>query len=128
MATKSTAKNSVTKTAHKEAIWPGLGAAVPKPLMPYSAAIRAGDWVFNTGQITSAFQTELAPEVVSANSHLGNELSLQSSFLLRNLANTIKACDFDINQNMVRSWQWLVSENPSESNFEKGDNWPSRSI
>ena len=25
-----------------EAIWPGLGAGVPKPLMPYSPAIRAG--------------------------------------------------------------------------------------
>ena len=113
MATKSAAKNLATK----EAIWPGLEAGVPKPLMPYSPAIRAGDWVFIAGLIASDFQTGLAPEVVNSNSYLDNELALQSNFVLRNLASTIKACDCDINKNMVRMWQWLVSENPSQSDF-----------
>jgi len=124
MATKSATKNPATK----EAIWPGLEAGVPKPLMPYSPAIRAGDWVFIAGLIASDFQTGLAPEVVNSNSYLDNELALQSNFVLRNLASTIKACDCDINKNMVRMWQWLVSENPSQSDFHKGDNWPSMTL
>ncbi len=112
----------------KEAIWPGLEAGVPKPLMPYSPAIRAGNWVFIAGQIASDFQTGLAPEVVSANSYLGNELSLQADYVLKNLSNTIKATGCDINRNMVRVWQWLVSEEPSEDAFAWGDNWPAISL
>jgi enamine deaminase RidA (YjgF/YER057c/UK114 family) len=121
-------KTKPKKKAGIEAIWPGLAAGVPKPLMPYSPAIRAGDWVFIAGQIASDFQTGLAPEVVSANSYVGNELSLQSKFVLTNLANTIKASGCDINQNMVRMWQWLVSDEPSEEAFAWGDNWPAISL
>ena len=108
----------------KEAIWPGLEAGVPKPLMPYSPAIRAGNWVFIAGQIASDFQTGLAPEVVAANSYLGNELSLQARFVLKNLANTISASGCDINKNMVRMWQWLVSDEPTSEAFARGDHWP----
>ncbi len=125
---KSATKKAPRKKRGKEAIWPGLEAGVPKPLMPYSPAIRAGDWVFIAGQIASDFETGLAPEVVSANSYVGNELSLQADFVLRNLANTIKASDCDINKNMVRMWQWPVSEDPTEDDFDWGDNWPAMSL
>jgi len=121
---------NATKTNRqvREAIWPGLEAGVPKPLMPYSPAIKAGDWVFIAGQIASDFETGLAPEVVKANSYLGNELSLQADYVLRNLANTIKATGCDMNQNMVRMWQWLVSDDPTEDAFAWGDNWPAISL
>ena len=36
-----------------QAIWPGLEAGVPKPLMPYSPAISAGGWIFIAGQLAS---------------------------------------------------------------------------
>lgn len=136
-AKKKTAKKTPQKKAaakrpkpkgKKEAIWPGLEAGVPKPLMPYSPAIRAGNWVFIAGQIASDFQTGLAPEVVAANSYLGNELSLQAKFVLTNLANTISASGCDINKNMVRMWQWLVSEEPTAEAFARGDHWPGISI
>ena len=118
-------KKPITKVKHKkEAIWPGLEAGVPKPLMPYSPAIKAGNWVFIAGQIASDFQTGLAPEVVAANSYLDNELSLQANFVLKNLANTIKASGCDVNEHMVRMWQWLVSDEPTEGDFSWGDNWP----
>ena len=90
-ASAKRAKAKPKKKPTKEAIWPGLEAGVPKPLMPYSPAIRAGNWVFIAGQIASDFQTGLAPEVLSANSYVGNELSLQAQYVLTNLANTIKA-------------------------------------
>ena len=129
--TKKTTKKTVTikKTKqNKEAVWPGLEAGVPKPLMPYSPAIKAGDWVFIAGQIASDFQTGLAPEVLAANDYLDNELSLQANFVLKNLANTIKASGCDVNEHMVRMWQWLVSDEPTEEDFSWGDNWPEISL
>lgn len=108
----------------KEAIWPGLEAGVPKPLMPYSPAIRAGGWVFIAGTIASDFKTGLAPEVIQANPYLANELELQSSYVLGNLARTIEACGRDINKDMVRIWQWHVADHPTPEEFEQGNNWP----
>jgi len=54
---------SSTKSSRPEAIWPGLEAGVPKPLMPYSPAIKAGGWVFIAGQLASDMKTGLAPEI-----------------------------------------------------------------
>ena len=84
MTKKTTKKTVAIKKIkqNKEAVWPGLEAGVPKPLMPYSPAIKAGDWVFIAGQIASDFQTGLAPEVLAANDYLDNELSLQANFVL----------------------------------------------
>ena len=56
--------------AGREAVWPGLEAGVPKPLMPYSPAIKAGGWVFIAGTIASDFKTGLAPQVIQANPNL----------------------------------------------------------
>ncbi len=111
-----------------ESIWPGLEAGVPKPLMPYSPAIRAGDWVFVAGQIASDFKTGLAPEVVAANSNLSGELYLQSNYVLQNLRNTMQAADCDPDRDMLRLWRWLVSDHPTVDEFARGNNWPAISI
>ena len=109
-----------------EAIWPGLEAGVPKPLMPYSPAIAAGGWVFVAGTIASDFKTGLAPEVkqaLEATPFLVDELELQSRYVLRNLANTIRAAGLDPTTDMVRLWQWFVSERPTPEAFTRGDHW-----
>jgi enamine deaminase RidA (YjgF/YER057c/UK114 family) len=109
-----------------EAIWPGLEAGVPKPLMPYSPAIRAGGWLFVAGTIASDFKTGIAPEVkaaVQANPFLTEELELQSRYVLRNLLNTIKAAGGDPAKDMVRIWQWLTSDRPTPGDFDRGDHW-----
>ena len=111
-----------------EAVWPGLEAGVPKPLMPYSPAIKAGGWTFIAGQIASDFDTGLAPEVLPANPFLSNELERQSRYVLTNLANTIKATGCDINKDMVRMWQWPVSDDPTADAFAKGDHTTGISI
>ena len=105
-----------------EAIWPGLEAGVPKPLMPYSPAIRADDWVFVAGTIASDFKTGLAPEVKQANPFLKCERELQADYVLGNLARTIEACGCNINEHMVRIWQWHVADRPAPQDFERGDN------
>ena len=104
-----------------EAIWPGLEAGVPKPLMPYSPAIRADDWVFIAGTIASDFQTGLAPEVIQDNPFLKVERGLQAEYLLGNLSRTIEACGCDIKDNMVRMWHWHVADCPTPEDFERGD-------
>ncbi len=106
----------------KTAVWPGLEAGVPKPLMPYSPAIQAGDWTFIAGTIASDFKTGLAPEVKNANLFLESELAAQSRYVLRNLYNTIKDCNLDPTHDMVRMWQWYVAEQPSDAQFAAGDN------
>lgn len=119
---------SANTPAKTESIWPGLEAGVPKPLMPYSPAIRAGDWVFVAGQIASDFKTGLAPEVVAANSNLSGELYLQASYVLRNLRNTMHAAGCDPDRDMLRLWQWFVSDHPTVDEFARGNNWPGISI
>ena len=112
----------------REAVWPGLEAGVPKPLMPYSPAIKAGGWVFIAGTIASDFKTGLAPEVIQPNPNLINEVDLQSAYVLGNLSRTIEACGRDINKDMVRIWQWHVADHPTYEEFEQGNNWPGISI
>jgi enamine deaminase RidA (YjgF/YER057c/UK114 family) len=105
-----------------EGIWPGLASGVPKPLMPYSPAIKAGGWVFVAGTIASDFATGLAPEVKQANATLESELVVQGRYVLRNLANTIKACGVDPSKDMVRIWQWPVDAKQPPGDFAGGDN------
>ena len=116
------------KSKGKVAIWPGLEAGVPKPLMPYSPAIAAGGWVFVAGTIASDFSTGLAPEVKKTNLFLEGELAVQSRYVLRNLYNTIKACGVDPKKDMVRMWQWFVSDHPTPEDFAAGNNWPDNNI
>jgi enamine deaminase RidA (YjgF/YER057c/UK114 family) len=105
----------------RESIWPGLASGVPKPLMPYSPAIRAGDWLFVAGTIASDFKTGLAPEVKGAPTFRDDALGVQGRYVLRNLFNTIRAAGASPERDMVRMWQWLVSERPTPDDLERGD-------
>jgi len=113
---------ALQKKNGKVAIWPGLEAGVPKPLMPYSPAIRAGDWTFIAGTIASDFATGLAPEVKTANAFLDSAFAAQGRYVLRNLYNTIRACGLDPARDMVRMWQWYASDHPTPEDFARGDN------
>jgi enamine deaminase RidA (YjgF/YER057c/UK114 family) len=109
------------KSHPRESIWPGLESGVPKPLMPYSPAIRAGDWLFIAGTIASDFKTGLAPEVVNAPPHMEEELAVQSRYVLRNLFNTIRAAGGTPEDNMLRIWQWPVSDHPTPEECARGE-------
>ena len=107
-----------------EAVWPGLEAGVPRPIMPYSPAIKAGGWVFIAGQLASDFKTGLAPEIKAGNPNLTEQLARESRYVLNNLADTIKATGCDIDKDMVRIWQYFVSDQPTIEDFRHGNNWP----
>jgi enamine deaminase RidA (YjgF/YER057c/UK114 family) len=108
-----------------EAFWADGG---PRPLMPYSPAIKAGGWLFVSGQLASDFKTGLAPEAVPVNPNLGDSLELQSRYVLGNLAKLVEAAGCDIKKDAVRIWQWFTSDYPTMEEFKAGDTWPRISI
>ena len=108
-----------------QAIWP---EGTPKPLMPYSPAVRAGDWLFVAGQLASDFTTGLAPEVTQGNPNLINKMGAESKFLLNNIAKTVEAAGGQIDEHAVRIFQWMVSEDLTLEAFDAGETWPGLSI
>lgn len=65
---------------------------IPQPLGGYAPAIRAGDWIFVSGQVPSDFRTGLAPEArVDPNFWEGDAIDKQARFTLKNLALTLEA-------------------------------------
>ena len=100
----------------------------PKPLMPYTPAIKAAGWLFVSGQLASDYKQAIAPEARSANPNLANDLELQSRYLLKNLSEVVKAGGCDISKDAVRIWQWFVSPHPTMEAFKAGDHWPRISI
>lgn len=114
----------MTSDKAPKAIWPDI----PQPLMPYSPAVKAGGWVFVSGQLASDFQTGIAAEAKAANPNLDDELGLQSRFVMETLKRTLKAAGCDIARDVARIWQWLPYDTPTYDQFEQGDCWPGLSI
>ena len=104
------------------AIWPGLEDGVPKPIMPYSPAMKVGDWVFIAGQLASNFKTGLPKEVIpSAESDITG-LQLQSDFIFRNMAQTVQAAGCNMSTDTVKLWEWFVSTKPDAKDILHGNN------
>ena len=104
------------------AIWPGLEDGVPKPIMPYSPAIRVGDWVFIAGQLASDFKTGLPKELVPNPESDITGLQLQSDFIFRNMAQTVQAAGCNMSTDTVKLWEWFVSNKPSIKDISQGNN------
>ena len=107
-----------------QSIWPDI----PQPLMPYSPAVKAADWVFVSGQLASDFKTGIAPEARAANPNLVDEQALQSRFVMETLKRTLAAAGADMAKDIVRIWQWFPWDTPTMAQFAAGDLWPGLSI
>ncbi len=114
----------MTDNKAPQSIWPDI----PQPLMPYSPAVKAADWVFVSGQLASDFKTGIAAAAQPANPNLEDELSLQSRFVMETLKPTLAAAGVDITKDVVRIWQWFPYDTPTYDQFEQGDCWPGLSI
>ena len=66
---------------------------IPKPLVHYTPATRAGELVFAAGQIASDYMTGVAPQarVDPAFPFYGSDIQRQTRYVLENLARTFKA-------------------------------------
>jgi enamine deaminase RidA (YjgF/YER057c/UK114 family) len=107
-----------------QSIWPDI----PQPLMPYSPAVKAADWVFVSGQLASDFKTGIAAEARAANPNLIDEQALQSRFVMETLKRTLAAAGADIARDIVRIWQWFPYDTPTMAQFAEGNLWPGLSI
>lgn len=103
----------------REAIWP---SDIPRPMMPYSPAIKAGGWVFISGQLATDFVTGVPDEakVDPESPYLSNQLELESHYAMKNLAATLKAAGCDITKDIVRIYVWLKSAHPTYEEFKQG--------
>ncbi len=103
------------------AIWPGLEDGVPKPIMPYSPAIRVGDWVFIAGQLASDFKTGVPKELEPNPGSDITGLELQSDFIFRNMAQTVQAAGCNMSTDTVKIWEWFVSNKPDAKDILHGN-------
>src|SRR5690349_1575254 len=114
-----------TNSKARRAIWPG---GIPKPIAPYSPAIKAGGWLFVAGQLASDFETGLAPECDPPNPNTQDALRSQSDFVLRNLSELHEAAGMDMHTDVMRIYQWFTSPYPTMEEFAQGNTWPRISI
>lgn len=103
-----------------QAIWPDI----PQPLMPYSPAVKAADWIFVSGQLASDFKTGIPPEARPINPNLGNEQATQSRYVMETLKRTLAAGGADLSKDVARIWQWLPWERPTLDEMRAGDAYP----
>ncbi len=92
-----------------EGVW---GDGVPKPKMAYSPAVRAGDWLFVSGQLASDFATGLSATVIPENPYLVSPLALQARFVLSNIAATVAPTGTSLTDGAVRLSRWFTSAAP----------------
>jgi enamine deaminase RidA (YjgF/YER057c/UK114 family) len=116
---------SAESTGDRQAIWPG---DIPKPLAPYSPAVKAGGWLFVSGQLASDFETGLAEECKQPNPNVGDTLRLQSDYVLKNLAALHDAAGMDMRTDVVRIYQWFASRYPTMEELAEGNTWMRTSI
>lgn len=104
-----------------QAVWP---EGTPRPLMPYSPAVRAGDWLFVAGHLASDFVNGLPPEITEGNPNLRNRLGDESRYLLENIASTVTAAGGDFDRDSMRIFQWFVAPELTLEAYDAGRTWP----
>jgi enamine deaminase RidA (YjgF/YER057c/UK114 family) len=110
----------------REAVWP----AGAEPARTYSPAIKAGGWVFVSGQIAGRREEGLSPaaQARTQTPFVIDELEFQSREVLGNLAGILSAAGCELSRDVVRIYQWFPSGYPTPNEFEAGINWPRISI
>lgn len=109
------AATSSDQPSDRKAIWPD---GVPRPMMPYSPAIKAGPWLFLSGQLASdSGPGGLAPECRShpdvPYQHVDQRV--QSKYLLENIKRTCDAAGANFEDHSVRIYQWFVTPDQDRS-------------
>lgn len=105
--------------AIKSIVPPGI----PKPIMPFSPAVRAGDWVFVAGQMATDFVNGLPPAIAEADLSRADKLAAEAVHLISTLDHTTAAAGASMTHDTVRVWQWFVSQDPRPEDVARGENW-----
>ncbi len=100
--------------------------SVPAPPFPYSHAIKAGPFVFPSGQLASDYETGIAPEArVPAHFPLHSSAVLnQTRYLLRTMDTILRAAGSSI-ESVARIDQYLI-ERHLERYIQGRNEWITR--
>ncbi|GIO10807.1 hypothetical protein J19TS2_03620 [Cohnella xylanilytica] len=101
-----------------EAVWP---EGMAKPPIPYSPAVRAGDWLFVSGQSASDLTTGLAPEaaVPEAFPYYQDAMGKQAAYLYGRVGRILRAAGLEP-ERVVRVNQWYAADMKAPG-YERGD-------
>ncbi|CAM3714211.1 RidA family protein [Cohnella lubricantis] len=101
-----------------EAIWP---EGMAKPSIPYSPAVRAGNWLFLSGQSASDLVTGLAAEaeVPDAFPYYQNAMGKQAAYLYGRVSAILEAAGLSPDQ-VVRANQWYAA-GMKDPSYRTGD-------
>lgn len=93
-----------------------------RPALPYSPAVKAGGWVFVSGQTAATPGVGLPPEAMvdPESPFLGNQLEREARQVMKGLDATLRAAGCDLRRDVVRIYQWLPSPHPTPEEFEQG--------
>ena len=91
-----------------QTIWPD---DTPRPIMPYSPAIKAGPWVFVSGHFASDYgpnglAAACMPNPDASYQHIPQRV--QSAYVLDNIRKTCDAAGGSLDDHSVRIYQWFV--------------------
>ena len=109
----------------RRAIWPG---GIPKPIAPYSPAIKAGGWLFVAGQLASDFKTGLAPECKHENPYLGDALRLAVPLRAEEPGRAAQVGRHGHEERRHAHLPVVHIAVPTSEEFEAGSTWPRISI
>jgi enamine deaminase RidA (YjgF/YER057c/UK114 family) len=98
-------------------------SGTPRPLMPYSPAVKAGDWLFVAGQMATDFVNGLAPDIAATTSASRDKLSAETKFIFDTLVDTVTPAGADLARDTVRQWNWYTDPLPSQKDFDEGRPW-----
>ena len=92
--------------AKREAVWLG------DVRMPYAPAIKAGPWIFVSGQLATDFGPSGLVEECREHPDLPNQRiaqRVQSAYILKNIAELCEAAGGSFDDHSVRIYQWFVA-------------------
>ena len=96
---------------------------------PYSPAVKAGGWVFVSGQTGPLPAADARAETAgAANPFLEDPLERQSRELLSKSGAILEAAGCDIGRDVVRIYQWFTSPWPAYDTYAEGDSDPSTPV
>lgn len=93
----------------------------------WSPAVKAGGWIFTSLHLAGDHEHGIAPEarIDERSPYLQDPMELQCRRLLKKLGRTLDSAGCDIRRDVIRVWQWMPAEYPTDEEFAQGPHhWP----
>lgn len=89
------------------------------------AGVKAGDWLFISGQCATDHVNGLAAEVAELNPYTHNMLAAETHYVMQNMAAICEEGGANVSRDGVRIYQWFTDKSQTVEKFKTGDFFPS---